>query len=686
MRAWKIAAIVGAVLAGVLLGALLLVWLLFDPNDYKDRLQGAFRDASGRELHLDGPLSLSIFPWLAVELGPASVANREGFGDAPFAALEHARLGLRLWPLLTQRRLEFGPVRIDGLALRLAVAKDGRNNWSDLLNRLNRKSGGATPGPPAGERTDFSVASVALREASLQFADAQAGSHSAIEHWALETGRLQRGTPLELDMHFDAIRNERALGRFELHSRVDLSGADQTEFADTRGKVQWARDGKPALDLDFSLPRLTLAHATRDIAVDALALTVGPARLQATLAIRQGSAGPQVSGRLSLAETSPRALLEALGTTVPATQEASALQRLAGRSKLAYSSARGLVLDDLTLELDDTHLAGRLAVGDFERLPLRFALRGDAIDLDRYLPPHQDAKAAPPPGPKPAPAPGGDDGLRRLDVRGSLSMAKMVVAKVPLENVELELRVQGGQLALEPLRARAFGGTAVTELRYDLAAAVPTLQVDQRLSNVDVAAMLGQLIDVRQLEGRGNAHFSLRTRGADAAALFAQLSGPFDLTVTDGALLGADLWFEIERALSAAQLKKSALTSRGSGRTEFDRLAARGTIANRTLRNDRLEFDTDFAQVRGRGDVDYGRGTLDLDLVAKLLKTPPGRFLGVEVSRVKGADIPLTVTGTLAEPKVRPDVSSLLEAAAKDALKQPLEGKIKEQLEKIFKR
>jgi hypothetical protein len=98
-----------------------------------------------------------------------------------------------------------------------------------------------------------------------------------------------------------------------------------------------------------------------------------------------------------------------------------------------------------------------------------------------------------------------------------------------------------------------------------------------------------------------------------------------------------------------------------------------------------MEFFTDFAQVHGRGDVDYGAGTLDLDLVAKLLKTPPGRLLGVKVSRVQDADIPLQVTGTLAEPKVRPDVSSLLEAIAKDALKQPFEGKVREQLEKIFK-
>jgi len=211
---------------------------------------------------------------------------------------------------------------------------------------------------------------------------------------------------------------------------------------------------------------------------------------------------------------------------------------------------------------------------------------------------------------------------------------------------------------------------------------VPAVHLEQRLENVDVAAMLGQLINVRQIQGRGRAHFVLDTQGQDADSLFRGLHGTFDLNVADGALLGADLGYEIERALGAAQLRQP--TAQNTRRTDFRTLRGRGTLAGRTLRNQHLEFVSDIATVRGRGDVDYGRNHLDLDLTARLLKVPPGRMFGIKLSRVENVDIPLEVTGPIDAPKVRPDVNSLLQAIAKSSLQEPLEGKIKQGLKDLL--
>jgi len=57
----------------VLLGLLLLlaveILLLVDPNDYRDDITVAVQNATGRELSIEGDLSLSLFSWLGAESG-----------------------------------------------------------------------------------------------------------------------------------------------------------------------------------------------------------------------------------------------------------------------------------------------------------------------------------------------------------------------------------------------------------------------------------------------------------------------------------------------------------------------------------------------------------------------------------------------------------------------------------------
>ena len=168
------------------------------------------------------------------------------------------------------------------------------------------------------------------------------------------------------------------------------------------------------------------------------------------------------------------------------------------------------------------------------------------------------------------------------------------------------------------------------------------------------------------------------------ASLLQTVNGPFSLTVENGTVMGADLWYEVQRAVAMAQGKDAEPSVPNTGRTPFQRMHGEGTISNRTLHNDRMEFVADFATVKGRGDVDYGRNKVKLDLTAKLLKAPPGRVLGVKLSRVQGIDIPLTVTGALQSPKVQPDVTALLAAVAKGSLEESLESKAKKKLKKVL--
>jgi len=70
MRALKLVGIVVGCLVALVIIVLLAVRLFVNPNDYKDRIAQQVKSATGRELILSGPIRLSVFPWIALELGP----------------------------------------------------------------------------------------------------------------------------------------------------------------------------------------------------------------------------------------------------------------------------------------------------------------------------------------------------------------------------------------------------------------------------------------------------------------------------------------------------------------------------------------------------------------------------------------------------------------------------------------
>ena len=102
-RAVKILGILVATAVAVAIFAAIVFVLVFEPNDYKDKISDGVRKATGRELVIEGDLHLSLFPWLAIEMGRTELGNAPGFDDTPFASFDSARLSVRVMPLLLQR-------------------------------------------------------------------------------------------------------------------------------------------------------------------------------------------------------------------------------------------------------------------------------------------------------------------------------------------------------------------------------------------------------------------------------------------------------------------------------------------------------------------------------------------------------------------------------------------------------
>src|SRR5882757_1723470 len=170
--------VVGAVIALIAL-ALLAVRLFVDPNDYKPRIAAAVKNATGRELVLQGDIKLSVFPWIALELGSASLGNPSGFSEQPFVSVQHASVRVKLLPLLS-KRLEVGRVEVDGLDLKLLKNAEGKGNWEGFGRAEG--SAAAPAQPKTGGETLQGIEGVKIMNARVTY------ENVTLTNLTLETG------------------------------------------------------------------------------------------------------------------------------------------------------------------------------------------------------------------------------------------------------------------------------------------------------------------------------------------------------------------------------------------------------------------------------------------------------------------------------------------------------------------
>ena len=98
-RAVKIFGILVATAVAVAMFAAIAFVLVFDPNDYKDRVTTLVQDQTGRELRIPGELGLSVFPWLGIDMGVVEFGNAPGFKSPLFARAERIQIRVALLPL-----------------------------------------------------------------------------------------------------------------------------------------------------------------------------------------------------------------------------------------------------------------------------------------------------------------------------------------------------------------------------------------------------------------------------------------------------------------------------------------------------------------------------------------------------------------------------------------------------------
>lgn len=626
--------------------AAIAFFLFFDANDFRDNIAQAVRESTGRELTIEGDVRLQVIPWLAVELGETRLGNAPGFGAEPFARIERAQLSVRLLPLLLQREVVIGTAELDGLRLNLAVDRKGRSNWDDLAPE---KSAADETGTSSGGGT-LDVSGVDIKDAAIRYADLASGDTYAINDANLHIGRVA------------TQNNTVTVGGLRLQGVVE-------GIANSPTRLSFATDG------------IAVQTDEQVISVEPIAMTALGIDIEA-VPEPFSYAGPVTpKAAIKVAEFSPRSLMHLLDIEAPTTADPSALSIVAIDADASVQEKR-IELANVTVRLDDTNLTGALAVPRSSAGAYHFDLHGDAIDLNRYMAPAEpvDAEAeALPPIKIPA------DLIRPLKASGKLEIGSVKLANLELGEVVLALSAGNGRLRLHPITAALYGGNYNGDVRIDVAGATPELSLDEKVAGVDLAQLALAMFATQNITGSINGNFKLAGHGNDMAEIRRTLGGSMSLALEDGTYEGTDIWYELRRA--RALFKQEAPPEPVlPPRTKFSSVTATGIVTNGVLQNDDLVADLPFMEITGRGKVDIAAGIVDYSLRAQVYKKPEimAGATPEEIDDLTKAVIPLKITGSLASPKVRPDIEALLQQRIKEKIEEKIEDKLGDKLKDLF--
>ena len=198
----KITKILGLLFVAVvtlfLLGAVYFS-LFFDANDFREDISGAVAKQTGRELVIEGDVSLSLFPWFAIEVGPTP-----GFGDEPFAKFDRAKLSVRLLPMLLSREIAVNTAELEALTLNLQVNSRGANNWDDLAAGGDEADAEADAAP--GKGAAIEVSGVDVTDTTITYSDKQSGDTFVLSGMNMQLGSMSddgRPVPAKGSFSFD---------------------------------------------------------------------------------------------------------------------------------------------------------------------------------------------------------------------------------------------------------------------------------------------------------------------------------------------------------------------------------------------------------------------------------------------------------------------------------------------------
>jgi len=652
-----------------------------DKNEIRDLLSAEVKKATGRTLAIKGDLNLAISLSPTVIANDVTFANAEWGSSPAMVSLLRLEVGLDLIPLL-KGQIEFTNIQLVGPKILLERRADGLGNWQFGAAAKTPKPG-AAPVIPRIEKLD-------IQDASFIFKDQGRDFEVTVKQLSLD-GKDPSGF---LKLNLSGKYSSAPFTVSGNLGQLDLLAADASAYpvnvsitalaAQLGIKGNIARPlSAPDFDLGFSAKGDAIS-ATIDAAMSVLAALklpevpkIGGFELAGRLA--GGVDNPSLKelkfavGSRDFFNVTGGGSIVGLGVApdihVRLAVNGSDLRPFSALAGLqlpkgpGYTFAAALALKqneisakDITLILGGSNVKGRIDVSLQGPQPTVQAdltsENFDVKDILAALPKRAEQTAAPKPDnsrvfpddPLPFAA------LKRVNGQIKLKAKRVIAGAAPIENLDLFVTLENGNLAAKPVSAQISGGWL--DASVTLGGGAPKLDASLKLKGLDLGALLKEMQHTDIVSGKLDGTVQLKGSGASVRKIMAGLNGRTEIVMNQGRIESKYV------DLLAADLVSAIMPWAGHAKdTKINCLVSRFDIKNGIAVSTGLLFDTEKMTITGAGKIDLRNEKLDMQI------KPQAK----DASLISLA-VPIDIGGTLKSPSATPSTAAVLKGVAGLAL------------------
>lgn len=620
------------VLVVLLLAAVIVIPMLVPLEQYKGEIQARAKEATGRDLRIDGDISLSLLPVIAVSVEDVGFSNAPGATTPEMATIDRLDVALQILPLLS------GEVAVDRFILEkpvinLEVDENGKPNWQlDTAGAAAPSGGdaGAAGGGDGGTTvSEIRLGEVRLVDGTLNYIDRQGGQEITVSEVNMEIALPSLSSPFAAE-----------------------------------GSAVWNGE-TVSLEVNAENPRALMAGETTNLAMK---VDSAPVAFSFDGAARNADA-LGLQGALSLDIPSLRELAAWTGNPIDFPGEGLGPFNIAGELEMMGAK---VALTEAKIRFDEINGEGLFSVDATGAKPLiRAELTVDELNVNPYLPPEQESAAdgQSTGGSAGGGGEGGGDwsdepidvsGLGAVNADFSFKTGGIQYRDVKIGQSNLTVVLQDSKLTADLAEMQLYDGSGKGKVVLDGSSGQPAISADFDLANFQAGPFLQDLAKFDRILGTTESQLSVKTNGATQRELVSNLNGNGAVVFRDGAIKGVNIAAMV-RNISTGSLDQSFDEAQA---TDFAELSGTFTIDKGIVSNDDLSLIAPLVRMTGEGKVPLPPRTVDYVVKPKLVASVEGQGGAGDLG---GIAVPVKVTGPWSDVSYQPD----LEAVLRDQVKDP---------------